>query len=911
MEQIHQIEINGQLFELNLTDVVSHLTSPDGTDYLLLVDNNGNLYTKRSTQSDVQPLNPPGDATKGKIYSFSGDEENTSKLYINSLYCGGASDENSLNYCSHNFVELSNLTKADINLSGMTLQYAIDGSDWKVLPLQGVIPAGGTFLIRGKQCSKMDSPTTKIKVKSYDMEWYLDGSLISFENAVSAKFYLCFNSAKCDVDSPYNNTAGAVTSTVVGYIDLIGIRGTKNPGGYEGKDSATATSERKNLSGKYLFRKYYAMDPVSQATKAVSARKNSNDWCYVDLTKEDGDLIPNIEAYTPKASFEGKTLFYNKTDLDENKPSMITCSFGIQATDGGSSARATRCFNWLAGKPGFNYIWIKPESDTSWGTANKAFEEGDGRTHHTDHWYNTKISQYTNNRVLFANKFIKTGLSAGRYQYVAGRKKSDGSPDLEHCTDVRSFVVRESDNVGSFNFVQTSDQQGFNWEEYQMWAAASKVIMEESGSTIDFMINTGDMTQNGNRLCEWLDYFAAKCPDMQNLEEMATIGNNDLSPMDLKTLGNGKDATKISLENIMFFYTFETDDDNKPEFEINGVKYYVPSLYSFNYGNVHFVSTVSEIKPNLEKVGYGFTDGGNFYPHVKQWVLNDFAKYGKTGSTGWNIGYCHEMPFTILTRAVTNNPGKRTNGSNANTNTPTSMEYWLSEFFQTHNFPLVIGGHKHTQATSWPLIENITGEGDSRTVDSQHPIIVVTSAELTEFNGSTTLKAYDGRMLPDKWFVSGSDTINEDFAKHAELCTFMMRDSVPEGLTPVIYAMSQATGYKHTSNKELPSSELPWLRYYFPSSLDGTTDVANDGQKFPFYTVWQITPTTITGNVRKVYGGFNNKGKFDVNAEWPYVKEGYSAVEKDWSTRIHSINGITSMTTQEAETDTRTTNITK
>ena len=83
---------------------------------------------------------------------------------------GLASDEHSYNYCSHHFVELSNLTNEDINLNGLSLQYATEGTQWQVLPLWGTIKAQSTFLIRGAQCSVMDANTTKIKVKTYDME---------------------------------------------------------------------------------------------------------------------------------------------------------------------------------------------------------------------------------------------------------------------------------------------------------------------------------------------------------------------------------------------------------------------------------------------------------------------------------------------------------------------------------------------------------------------------------------------------------------------------------------------------------------------------------------------------------------------------------------------------------------------
>jgi len=58
----------------------------------------------------------------------------------------------------------------DINLNGFYLLYLGKGeAKWQVLPLWGKIPGGGTFLIRGAQCSVMDANTTKIKVKTYDM----------------------------------------------------------------------------------------------------------------------------------------------------------------------------------------------------------------------------------------------------------------------------------------------------------------------------------------------------------------------------------------------------------------------------------------------------------------------------------------------------------------------------------------------------------------------------------------------------------------------------------------------------------------------------------------------------------------------------------------------------------------------
>ena len=922
--QIKGVKINGTSFDWNASDVVTYVTSPNGTDYILKVDNDGNLYAYDKSDEPAQ-LDPP---SKSGLTKFNGE----TKLYINEFYCGGKNaDEHTMNYCSHNFVELANITAGDINLKGLSLQYTINGNDWKVLPLEGVIKAGSTFVIRGAQCSMIDSPTTKIVVDKYDMEWYSEGSLITFDSETAAKFYLTFNLTKYPGSNPYNVSAKNTAEDAIGYVDLVGVKGTADPEGFEiSAYTATGTLISNGLSNKKLFRKYYAMDPCKVATKAIGARNNANDWCYIDLTKEDGELIPSIEVYRPMASSEHKDLFYNKTKLSDTKPSVLTCSFGMQATDntadGGSGA--TRCFNWLTKNLDDKYIWIRTLGASSWGEPHESFYEGDGRTSYTFEFYNRKIKEYSGNVGIIANKFIMSGFTAGTYEYIAGKKNADGTPNLTGCTDVRKFTVRtDSDvNTNGFKFVQTSDQQGFNWEEYQVWAAAADNIKKEYPG-LDFTVNTGDMTQNGNRMGEWLDYFNGKNDYLNDMVEMATIGNNDLSLNKLYEIGHSSDGDvdKLWHENIEFFFTFEINPDDPTVFAgYNGEGlYYIPSLYSFNYGNVHFLCMNTEIKDKSETLpgGYNFGDThwGVFYPQIKAWCERDLQR---NSGSHWKIAYCHEMPFTILVPAKVLNP-KPTDereGSNANTNTPANMRYWFSEFCQTHDIPLVFGGHKHTQAITWPLLENVTYEDDVRTVNSMKPIIVVDSESLKTWDnentgsGATELFDYNGGKYPDTWFdkdESGNPiNIKSTCTAMTMLCTFKMADQVTD--TPVVYAMSQATGYKHTSNKELPSPNLPWQRYYFPSNaanIDSPT--VNAQQKFPFYTVWEVKSNEITGTVRKVYGAFNSKGKFDINLDGPYTLKGKCATDNEHSTDIYSINGITNMSVAEARTNTTILRITK
>lgn len=876
-QQIKGVKINGTayFFEDNSIGVIK---SSDGTEFNLKVDNDGNLYTEK-IDTAAGTLTKPAE---GRL-----TDSMEPKLYINEVYCGGMSnDEHSVGFCSHNFVEIANLSKKDINLKGLSLQYSTEGNAWKSLPLEGVIKSGSTFLVRGAQCAAIDG--AKIKVLDYDMEWYENNEPFAFSDE-KAKFFLRWGVEPTTATEPlYQKKADGTVSLENGYISLAGFNVPDN----ESEGTAYKATDMRNQ----LYKRYYAMDPVSQATKTIDKRGTATDWNYVDLTKADGEVIPNIEDYTPRATKDKKDIFYNKTKLFEDKPSIITCSFGIQATDNGEGA--TRCFNWLSKGVRDEYIWIRSKGTEEWGIANESFKNLSSDTDKTLKYYNRISIQYTDGTVFTAHKFIKSGLTKGTYEYIAGRKGKDGKPILSECTPIRTFEVKsDADVVNGFNFVQTSDQQGFNWDEYQVWAAAAREITRFTSANslpFDFMVNTGDMTQNGNRMGEWLDYFNAKSDELDGMVEMATIGNNDLSPSVIYKLGDGSDAAKLNLQNILFFYTFEMDKDNPPVFSIQGADYLVPSLYSFNYGKVHFICMNSELKATAENnpgkdCVYNFGSTGNFYPHIKAWAENDIKKY--TGYT-WNIAYCHEMPFTILIADIVNKAKDNKleestgrGGASMNTNTPSKDKYWFSEFCQKNNIPLVFGGHKHTQATSYPLLENVTYDGETRSVESYRPIVVVDETVLQSDFASDGLVQVGNYKYPSNWVESGA--LKAEFADVGRLSTFKLKSELEAGTTPVTYAMSQATGYKHTSNKELPSPHIPWLRYYYPAN----NGKVNGGQKFPFYTVWSITDEKIEGRVRKVEGAFNSNGKFDINLDGQYTLKDKSAANKG-ATEIKSENGL-------------------
>jgi len=143
-------------------------------------------------------------------------------------------------------------------------------------------------------------------------------------------------------------------------------------------------------------------------------------------------------------------------------------------------------------------------------------------------------------------------------------------------------------------------------------------------------MNTGDQTQNGNRLNEWLAYYRDSDNFYRNIEQMFTIGNNDLCSEDPKVLGTGEDANKINPENINFFFTFEFPYEI-PTVSSNGK--YIPSVYSFIYGDTYFLCMNSEFTSDTQRLLYEVADNYSvdndptgptgIYSIIKQWCVND------------------------------------------------------------------------------------------------------------------------------------------------------------------------------------------------------------------------------------------------------------------------------------------------
>ena len=755
------------------------------------------------------------------------------KIYVNMVYCGDESNSKSYNYCSHNFIELCNLGNTDLNLKGLYLHYTErDTNNWVTLPLKGVLKSQGTFVIRGAQCSVENINTTVIKVNDYDLLWNkssthnsnilevvedvearVSAHTIWGENNAIKLSYNCalFISAEESTDYFKTNVLSSAApwssnGVIKWYVDLVGI------GSYNSITMpCEATAISKNDTTTLLMR-YYNMDPVSQATKAISARSNSKDWTYINLANINSKLT--IRNYTPKASYQNKTIFFDKHLLIDGAPNIITCSLG-------ANAHTTRCFNWVSVGYYDEYIWFREEG-SEYNELDKfqSFKAGDSRTSskNWNHSIYDRIRSITTDGTPFTvHKFIKDFSEPSetkKYYYKVGK---DGA-----WSEERSFVLRGRNYVinNGYNFLHVSDQQGFTGEEYETWRVSAEFI--KNNETYHWCLNTGDATQNGNRINEWIDYFNSGNDIFKEVEQMYTVGNNDLCPLDVYTLGDGSDVSKTNPINVQYFFTFE----HPYTVPISDAGVYIPCVYSFIYGDTYYLAMNSEITELARTDIFKDIVGTNVYTSLQTWATNDLTNYSADASIKWRVAYCHESPFTIMTADLIMSYLPNINGTYTPNTTigrggshlNTVGNYWYSQFLQNNNFKLCLCGHKHTYSNSRYIRDNVSS--------TMAPTI------------------YEPDLTLAGWYTALPE-------REKMLCQLSSDNSV----NYVKYVMSQATGFKLVSNKELPAKNIPWLLEYYPVATqveNNTTNTAtvtvNSQQNFPHYMIWDFRSGVETEN---------------------------------------------------------------
>lgn len=864
--------------------------------------------------------------------------------------------------CSHAYVELENTSDQDITLDGCYLHVAFPGeldTEVKTLALKGVIKAGGTFLIRGKQYAEFEDVNTVIQVKTFDQEWYSNKTLIDFQKS-QLNFMLVY-----DIASPSKNTTFIQKSTSLSggfdinafYIDGIVVRDNTICSWF-GDGVFTITDA--TTSRDYVLKNTFELDPAKQAFQSLHPKDssrvrgaNKNDFkpFYIDtpiISFPNSDPTYDVSLITPKASFELKNVSTDKTKLDINKPNMVYCSFGI-------NMHTTRCFNWISVGSFDEYVWIRLRGSNDWSkfesykTIENVIPETSITEMHRREFPNIELNNQVYARMqgrfpgdgsfYTAHKCI---IDVGQpptektvYEYVVGRALIDGTPDPEHTSSIQIFTLYPQTSMPRVYHI--TDQQGFYWMEYQTWAGAAKALAQKIQTDIvndDIMpviINTGDVTQNGTRVNEWLDYYLAGYDLFKQYEHMSVVGNNDLCNTDPSILGTGDDIGK---SNGYYHHLFNCYEINTNHLIVNNK--YVPSLYYFECKlsaskYVRFVNVNSELTfincrdwfglKIDDNQAYNIYTGwltGNTTPISTQRYISDDENLDfvpiydtlytwLTASDRECVVSCHEIPFTVMTRqnlsVSTSTPGyteesrsldgntKALVGSHLNqmTKVDTACPYWFSRLLEYSGVKICLGGHKHTYTCTYPVREfyfYTDSEGDKNSlvhgpmamtsnlqkefVNVDGDYIPITTWEYTKMSTHNLLQLhenahiaatstnqitnfpcfipndikfhtsrlpivkFEGKLLKIASAENYGDYSNADLSD--SYLPIIGHSAMTNG---VIYFMCQATGYKQTSNKELPGSAQAFSQLLPLTTYDASTnkDTASSEQQAPMFGI--------------------------------------------------------------------------
>lgn len=468
-------------------------------------------------------------------------------LIINKIYGGGHKNTNTTP-ASHGFIELYNNTENTMNLRGLSVQYAEYLGEWNVLPLRGILKPFTSFLIRCAEHTDITRPSTRVKVTDFDMGWDIPLS------ADGMKVLLTIGTEPSKFKNPAN-TDGRWTPAE-GFIDLIGVGGedvTRIIDGYEGAYAHVAN-------------KYCSI----QRRDFADTNNNFNDLEVKDLRYED----PLI--YGPRSTKFGQwNVYYNKIKMDPLQPNMINICFG-------KDGNTTRTFTWQTLPTKKGYLKYKKKGQDKFITIPTK------KMHVTHH--DTDVTVHS---VIIRN------LTPGTYVYKAGEEA--------RWSDEYEFEVKVPRNEDEIRILNVTDQQGWTEEEYSAWEKANDFIVRNE--EFDFIINTGDISQNANRAFEWRYYFDMAKENLSTHVHMTTCGNNDLI--------DKKDPTAFT------YYT--TCEDSL-----------MPSVHSWNYGYIHFICLNSNVE---------FKPEWSIAKQV-EWIREDMAK--PENQKRWTIVYMHESPYTIV-----------------------------------------------------------------------------------------------------------------------------------------------------------------------------------------------------------------------------------------------------------------------
>ena len=648
----------------NLTDKYVEVTGDDGKLYRVKVDVLGNPV---AVKSEAFTATAPSES------------DNTNDVYqaliINQMWGGG--DLLTGTSVSHSFIELYNLSNKELNLKGLYVWYKSGTSAWESNELVGIIPPYSSYLIVGAEHNSVFKDDCRLKIEEYDMVFKdNNGNPKKFANN-GMSVYITIGNKTPATNPPRSLTDSAGATTMQpAYVDLMGCGGTST-------STDTVTAYEKNyrfgMSKSCACRRidfYNGGKAKDQSGYSNGTGDNAADCEIIDYSTCD------VEKYRPRCSKEGHwDMFVSQDPINQNAPNAFILGYGEEET--------TRTFTWQSQLMKSGYVKYREKGTDDWITV-KA---------------NTSVIQHPDCTVSKHSAIIK-GFKIGKtYEYQVG---SEGYWSDQHEFELKN---KTSDTI---KVLWESDEQSWTAGEMNAFRNVFNSIKNDwhsesqskdfKMSDFDFILETGDISQNGRRRPEYYWYFDALQGVNYDKPIMATMGNNDLLE---KKFGQ-------------CFANFFTNEGQ-----------WANSVYHFMVGNTEFICLNSNTDYDYV-TGFGtlgsYQSTDEFLYEEAKWLDN----YLSTRSTNptWTIIYMHLSPFTCVR---------------------TKRCQVFVPIFEKHKVPLVLCGHNHLY-TRTPFIytgmKEVTAAGDIQKYNTYY-----------DFTKKATTTYVNEKTLPN---ASGGTGINHN-----------------------------------------------------------------------------------------------------------------------------------------------------
>ncbi len=308
-----------------------------------------------------------------------------------------------------------------------------------------------------------------------------------------------------------------------------------------------------------------------------------------------------------------------------------------------------------------------------------------------------------------------TGLTPNTsYEYKIGKKGS--TDETKDWSDTYGFKTA-SEDIGDFSFIAIGDSQSNSWSSGYSYSMASidSAMQEAYGAA--FIVNVGDMVNKGSVLDQWNWYFKSLGDYAYSVPHFATIGNHDVWTADTK-----HNATTSDKNN---YFSLHLNHPDNGENAINAssasgvqtdyakllVNNYEDTIYSYNYGSVHFVV--------LNSGSYNDSDDAIIQRAQREWLEADLQA---NADAKWTVVIQHEATYSRL-------------GGN-------ESRPYLSDIFDEYGVDLVIQGHSHLVTRTYPM-------KDGKIVTKQNPDTVTKGTGTVYSTIGSTARNHDSIGNPN------------------------------------------------------------------------------------------------------------------------------------------------------------------